>query len=316
MITTAVILAAGRGSRLQAITRARSKALAPVVGMPLIARIMIELRDAGITSFHIVTAPYDAELRQYFAADPTVVTHIQEQPLGSGDALRSCEGHMSGAFLVCACDSVVESSEIRSLIETAHDEGGAMVLGVMEVPPEVSLESRSVVVLEGKRVLDIIEKPGPNERKTNITSLPLYVLTEDIFPELQKLPCSKRGEYELPEAIRNVIGQGRMVVSSRVTARDDVTALPDLFTLNMKVLERLMPRVQIADGVLIPSTVSLVSPVRIDSGVSIGEGVILGPSVYLESGSVIEAGARLERVVVTRGSRVTRDTRDEIVVPS
>ncbi len=314
MITTAVILAAGRGSRLQAITRARSKALAPVVGMPLIARIMVELREAGITSFHIVTAPHDEELRRYFAAYPTVVTHIQEQPLGSGDALRTCQNAVRGSFLVCACDSVVGAPEIRSLMDTVPDAGNVMALGVMEVPPEVSLESRSVVVLEGKRVVNIIEKPGPNERKTNITSLPLYVLHEDIFPELEALPRSKRGEYELPEAIRNLIGKGRVVVSSHVTARDDVTALPDLLALNLKVLDRLTPRVQVAEGVVIPPTVSLVGPVFIDSGVSIGEGAMVGPSVYLESGSVVEAGVRLERAVVTRGSRVGRDTHDEVVV--
>jgi hypothetical protein len=40
----------------------------------------------------------------------------------------------------------------------------------------------------------------------------------------------------------------------------------------------------------------------------------VGPSVYLESGSVVEAGVRLERAVVTRGSRVGRDTHDEVVV--
>jgi bifunctional UDP-N-acetylglucosamine pyrophosphorylase/glucosamine-1-phosphate N-acetyltransferase len=191
-----------------------------------------------------------------------------------------------------------------------------MALGIMEVAPEVSLESRSVVVLDGKRVVDIIEKPGPNERKTNITSLPLYVLHEEIFPELATLPRSRRGEYELPEAIRRLIGKGSLVVSSRVTARDDVTALPDLLALNLKVLDRLAPRVRIADGVFIPPTVSLVAPVFIDSGVSIGDGATLGPSVYLESGSVVEAGVRLERVVVTRGSRVSHDIRDEVVVSS
>lgn len=314
MITTAVILAAGRGSRLQAITRARSKALAPVVGMPLIARIMIELRHAGITSFHIVTAPHDEELRRYFAADASVVTHIQRQPLGSGDALRTCQNAIRGSFLVCACDSVVGASEIQSLIDTAHDAGDVMALGVMEVSPEVSLESRSVVVLDGSRVVDIIEKPGPNERKSNITSLPLYVLHEDIFPVLEELPQSKRGEYELPEAIRNLIVRGRTVVSSRVRARDDVTALPDLLALNLKVLDQGAPSVQIADGVLIPPTVSIVAPVFIESGVSIGEGASVGPSVYLESGSVVEAGVRLARVVVTRGSRVSHDTHDEVVV--
>lgn len=314
MITTAVILAAGRGSRLRALTQARSKALAPVVGMPLIARIMASLRNAGIERFHIVTAPHDEELRRHVGADPRVVTHIQEKPLGSGDALRSCQSKICGNFLVCACDSVVEPSEIRSLIETARTAEGALALAVMEVSPEVSLESRSVVVLEGTRVIDIIEKPGPNERKSNVTSLPLYILNEEIFSELEKLSPSKRGEYELPEAIRNLIGKGCLVLSSRVAERDDVTSLPDLLALNMKVLRGLSPNVQIAEGVFIPPTVSVVGPVVIDSGVSVGEGVTLGPLVYLEGGSVIEAGVRVERAVVTRGSRVSRDTRDEVVV--
>jgi NDP-sugar pyrophosphorylase family protein len=314
MITTAVILAAGRGSRLRAITQARSKALAPVVGMPLISRIMASLREAGIERFHIVTAPHDEELQRHVAAEPHVVTHIQEKPLGSGDALRSCQSRLRGNFLVCACDSVVEPSEIRSLIETARIAEGAMALAVMEVSPEVSLETRSVVVLDGTKVLDIIEKPGPNERKSNVTSLPLYILNEEIFVELQKLLPSTRGEYELPVAIRNLIGKGRLAISSRVTQRDDVTALSDLLKLNIKVLRGLSPDVQVAEGVFIPPTATVVGPVFIDPGVSVGEGVTLGPFVYLERGSVIEAGVRLERTVVTRGSRVNRDTYDAVVI--
>jgi NDP-sugar pyrophosphorylase family protein len=283
--------------------------------MPLISRIMLSLRQAGIERFHIVTAPHDEELRRYVASDPTVVTRIQEKPLGSGDALRICQGKVSGSFLVCACDSVVESSEIRALIETATAARGAMALGVMEVSPDVSLEARSVVVLDGTHVLDIIEKPGPSERMSNITSLPLYVLDDDIFPQLDTLPLSRRGEYELPEAIRNLIGKGRLVVSSRVRDRDDVTALPDLLALNMKVLRGLSPSLQIAKDVFIPPTVSLVGPVFIDSGVSIGEGAILGPLVYIERGSIIDAGVRVERAVITRGSRVSRDIHDDVVVP-
>lgn len=313
MISSAVILAAGRGSRLKAITNARSKAMAPVVGMPLIARIVSSLREAGVTRIHIVSAPRDTELRDYFAADPSISIHVQEQPLGSGDALRQCYGHVSGSFVVCACDSLVDPAGIKALIDKAQ--GVAAVVGVMEVAPEVSLEARSVVALEGERILDIIEKPEQSERVSNITSLPLYVLTEEIFPELKTLPKSKRGEYEVPEAIRNLIRKGRDVVASRVATRDDVTTLTDLFSLNMKFLERLAPAVYIAETDALPSSVSLVPPVYIDAGVSVGEGVSLGPSVYLERGSIVEAGTRLERVVVTRGGRAARDTNDEVIVP-
>lgn len=312
MISTAVILAAGRGSRLKAITSSRSKAMAPVVGMPLIARILSSLRDAGITRFHLVIAPHDVELRQYFAADRTISIHIQEQPLGSGDALRRCHGLVPGAFVVCACDSLVEASEIRGLIETSA--GGVMVAGVMEVSPEISLEARSVVLLKDDRVVDIIEKPQPSERVSNMTSLPLYVLNEEIFGELETLPKSTRGEYELPQAIRNFIARGGLVRYSRISTRDDVTTLSDLLSINMKVLARCVTNMYISEDVLVPASVSLVPPVYIDGGVSIGAGAILGPAVYLERGSVVEAGVRLERVVVARGGRATRDTHDEVVV--
>ena len=312
MISTAVILAAGRGSRLKAITNARSKAMAPVVGMPLIARIISSLRGAGITRFHIVTAPRDDELREYFAEDSAIAFYTQDEPLGSGDALQRCYGHVSGAFLVCACDSLVTSEDIAALMQASN--GVVMAAGVMEVSPEVSLESRSVVVLKDDRIVDIIEKPQASERVSNITSLPLYVLKDEIFVELERLPKSPRGEYELPQAIRNCIAKGAPVAYSRIRRRDDVTTLADLLSLNIKVLDQSVPGVYVSEGTVVPSTASLVPPVYIDEQVSIGEGAILGPSVYLERGSAVEAGVRLERVVVTRGGRATRDSHDEVVV--
>ncbi len=314
MISTAVILAAGRGSRLQPITRTRSKGLAPVVGMPLIARIVAVLRAVGITRFHVVIAPHDDELRQYFATDTEVNIHVQEQPLGSGDALRCCRGYVTGAFLVCACDSLIAASDIQPLLNAAS--AGMMVAAIMEVSPEVSLQARSVVALQGDRIADIIEKPLASERVSNITSLPLYVLHDEIFKELDTVPRSKRGEYELPEAIRSFIHKGGVVTSSRVAAREDITTLDDLLALNLKLLAKLEPSIQISEPASIPPSVSIVPPVCIDAGVSIGDGATLGPSVYLESGSVVDAGVRLARVVVTRGGRATHDAHDEIVVPA
>jgi NDP-sugar pyrophosphorylase family protein len=313
MITTAVILAAGRGSRLKEITATRSKAMVPIAGKPMISRVMESLRDAGINRFVIVAAPHDMELRSFFSGDSTVSVLTQQVPRGSGDALKVCAGHIATDFLVCACDSLIPVDDISGLME-AHTRTEACVsVGVMEVPAGLSLASRSVVRMEGDRILDIIEKPQPHERLSNITALPLYVLSPEIFAELEKLQLSARGEYELPEAFRSVIASGRRVSAARISQRDDLTNSADLLALNEQFLNAQTPPVQIDPSVEVPADVTIHAPVLIEQGVVLGAGCEVGPYVYLERGVVVESGAKLSHVVATRGARVVGSVHNIVV---
>jgi len=277
--------------------------MAPVAGKPMIARVMESLRVVGLTRFVIVAAPHDAELRSFFADDASVTVLTQEVPRGSGDALKVCAGHLDTDFLVCACDSLIPVESIAGMLR-AHGETDASVsIGVMEVPGDLSLASRSVVRMEGDRILDLIEKPQSHERLSNITALPLYVLSPEIFPELEKLPLSPRGEYELPEAFRNLIVSGKRVTGVFISRRDDLTNSSDLLALNEQCLTSQQPPIQTHPSVQVPANVSIVAPVLIETGVVIGEGSEIGPCVYIERGAIVESGAKLSHVVVTRGAR-------------
>jgi NDP-sugar pyrophosphorylase family protein len=302
MISAAVILAAGRGSRLKEITATRSKAMAPIAGKPMIARVIESLRAVGLNRFIMVAAPHDDELRRFFEGDSAVTALTQETPRGSGDALKVCAGHLTSDFLVCACDSLIPEESIVRLLDIHTATHATASIGVMEVPGDVSLASRSVVRLEGDCVLDIIEKPQPHERFSNITALPLYVLSPEIFPELEVLPLSARGEYELPEAFRALIAAGKRVSASRISHRDDLTNSSDLLQLNEQFLKTQTPQVQIDPSVVISADIAIHAPVLIEKDVTLGAGCEVGPYVYIERGAVVEPGAKLSHVVVTRGA--------------
>jgi NDP-sugar pyrophosphorylase family protein len=306
-IDTAVILAAGRGSRLREVTAARSKALAPIAGKPIIQRVIDSLQEAGITRFIVVGAPHDTELKELCASMPFTRHATQEKPLGSANALKACEGLVPEHFLVCACDSLIPSKDVTALIQK-HSAENSATLSIIEVAPEISLGARSVVTMHGDLITNIIEKPAPGERLTNLSSLPLYVLSHAVFDEIASLTLSARGEYELPEAFRELIKKGKIVKGARATERFDLTDKNDLLALNERFLSVMSPAMQVHPSVTIPPSTTLKGPVLIEEGVTIGEGAIIGPYVYLERGASVNSGVRLSRTVGLRGARLSTDS--------
>ncbi len=305
MITTAVILAAGRGTRLKEITAKRSKAMAPVAGVPMICRVIDSLKSAGISKFLVVAAPGDRALQELCSSLPEVRVREQREPKGSGDALRSCESDLPHPFIVSACDSLLELTDISAVCRLFESMQAQAALSVMQVGADVPLESRSVVRMSGDHVLEFIEKPSSSQRISNITSLPLWVLSPDIFPELASLAPSPRGEYELPAAFNMLIAKGRRIVAHRAAVRYDLTTVDDLLALNRIFLREMSPSVQVHPTVRIPESVSLIPPVRIDEECVLGEGAQVGPLVYMERGSSVAPSVVLSDAVVTSEVKVT-----------
>ena len=299
MIETAIILAAGRGSRLKEITAHRSKAMVPIAGVPMIGRVLELLRASGISRFVIVAARSDHELRAYVTHDPDIRVVTQETARGSGDALKVCAECVRGSFLVCACDSLIPVTSLRQIQELYESSGATAALGVMEVETNVSLSSRSVVRMDREKVLDVIEKPREDERVSDIAGLPLYVFNDGIFAELAALPVSQRGEYELPGVFRSLLSKGHGVVGCKVSSREDLTDAGDLLALTKRYLP---DGVRVHESVHIPSSTRLIAPLLIEEGVSIGDNCILGPSVYLERGCLVLPGACIEQSVLLRGA--------------
>ena len=110
-----VILAAGRGKRLRPITLKRSKAMAPVLGKPIVERVMEDLAALGVDEFVVVASPDDQELAHHFeqASELQARVRIVHQPerLGMAHALNCAAPLIRGDFILSACDNLVATDQ-------------------------------------------------------------------------------------------------------------------------------------------------------------------------------------------------------------
>lgn len=299
-----VILAAGRGARLHPLTQRRSKAMVPVAGKPLVARVLDQLVAAGLREFVIVVAPEDEALITYLA-QPAPKLHLQLVPqpqrLGMADALRCAAPWIEGDFVLAACDNLVPPEHLEQLLAAwqATPRPDA-VLSLLPVPRE-TLGSVGVVVLEGERVVQIVEKPRPEEAPSTIVAVPLYLFSRRLLDYLPDLPLSPRGEYELPTALQRLLEAGGRVVGVTMAWRLTVTNIADLLAVNRYYLTH-EPQ-PVAPAAVGPGT-SFQPPVRVEPGVVIGPGCQLGPYVCLERDCRIGAGAIVREALVLRGATV------------
>ncbi len=314
----AVILAAGRGKRLRPVTDGRSKAMAPVVGTPLVELALAPLVESGVQEVVMVVGPDDEEIREHFSERSQLAVSIQwvtqEKRLGMAHALLQAAHLLHGPFFVTACDSLVSTPHVRDLLTAVRDADS--VLSLLDVEPH--LVSRSAAVeLDGNVVRRIVEKPTLVEAPSNTVSLPHYVLSPQLVPLLSELSRSERGEFELQEAIQQHIDAGARVVGVRAMERVQVSSPADLLGLNLRTMrEGSGLKVELPPKVKSESRIT--QPVRIEEGATVGLGCTLGPEAFLESGCVVGDRTNVRGSMVLRGARVPADQEviDSVVVRS
>ena len=148
-----IILAAGKGSRLHPITVQRTKAMIPILGKPIVARVMETLLENGLHDFILVVSPDDREIMDYFQNEtmPGVRTQFVVQPerRGMADALLRAAPLIHEDFILSACDNLVSKEDVGGMLalwqSTPKPEG---VLALMEVPTE-KIKSVGIVEVQG-----------------------------------------------------------------------------------------------------------------------------------------------------------------------
>jgi len=205
----AIILAAGRGSRLAPLTDDRPKAMVMVAGRPIFWRVVDSLLQAGVSDIIAVTNGYSLAAHIYAPSGARVQAAVQETPLGTADALAQVGG-MASPFLLLGCDSLFPADHIRA---------------VMACPAQIVLSGKrerwpgrhqSTISYQGRKIAGIAEKPA--YPTSSMTSLMLYKLPPFIFDYLAGVEKSARGELEIQSAINAMIADGTTV---SVVACDD-----------------------------------------------------------------------------------------------
>jgi NDP-sugar pyrophosphorylase family protein len=306
-----VILAAGHGSRLQPITLTRSKAMVPILGKPIVERVMEDLLANGIDDFILVVSTHDRYITRYFRNESSIKADVrfvyQPERLGMANALACAAPLITEDFILSACDNLISTEHVGQMIAALRTPPQPnAVLTLMPVEPE-RLGSVGIVETDGSRVTRIVEKPEPEHAPSNISSLPLYCFSKRILDYLPLVPLSPRGEYELQDAIQMLIQQEGRVHGLLVQQRLTLTSPADLLALNRHYLITGNDRPQLSPHTVGPNT-QLITPLRIEGGTVIGANCTIGPNAYIERDCHIGNGVTIRNAVVLRESSVPDST--------
>jgi NDP-sugar pyrophosphorylase family protein len=296
-----VILAAGKGSRLHPITTSTSKAMLPILGKPIVERVMEGIATSGLRDFILVISPDDDQIRDYFESASELDVDLrfvyQNERLGMADALKQAAHLLHDDFVLSACDNLVSKEDVLRLISEWRRQPGLQGLLTLIRVPKADIVKMGIVSMEGNRVSGIIEKPGPDQARTNIASIPLYCFSPLILGFLAQVQRSPRGEYELQDAIQMLIEDGGDVRGLFFQNRFTLTTATDLLEINRHFLEMSEGEWRNVPKAIGPGT-QLLEPFYIDEGTVIGSGCIIGPNVYIGKHVQIGNSVRLENVVV------------------
>jgi UTP--glucose-1-phosphate uridylyltransferase len=231
-VRKAVIPAAGLGTRFLPATKAQPKEMLPVVDKPAIQYVVEEAVRAGIDDILIITGRGKRSLEdhfdrnfelEYYLEDRGKTEDLQDvqalaeladihyvrqgEPLGLGHAVGVARKHVGdNPFVVMLGDDIMDerSPTLENMIAT-YQQYGRSVVALAEFPIEEISSYGCVdperVSDELVRVLDIVEKPQPEDAPSNLAVMGRYVFTPQIFEALDQVKPGHGGEIQLTDAI-------------------------------------------------------------------------------------------------------------------
>ena len=279
----ALVLSGGHGSRLRPITHTNAKQLIPVANTPILFHVLRSIADAGIDDVGIVVGSTADEVRAAVgdgSAFGIRVTYIpQDAPLGLAHAVLTARDFVAGEpFVMYLGDNVIVEG-ITSFVHGFEQHRPDAQIFLARVPEP---ERFGVVVLDGDRVVRLVEKP--REHISDLALVGVYLFDDSIIEACEQLRPSWRGELEITEAIQWLVDHGRIVRAEMLSGWWKDTGRPeDLLEANRMMLSALTARV---DGE-VDADSALEGNVVVERGAKVTRSRIVGPAIVGE-GSVVE----------------------------
>jgi NDP-sugar pyrophosphorylase family protein len=209
-VRKAIILAAGRGKRMGALTADLPKPMLPAGGKPLLEHILERVTEAGIERVLLVIGYRRETIIEHFAGSDFEIEYaVQEKLEGTGRAVALGRGFAgSDPCLITFGDIVCDVEDYRGAAERL-DADATGVAGAKWV--EDPWQGAAIYEDNGV-VTRIVEKPPQGTSTTHWNSAGLYVFRSELFDYLDRLELSPRGEYELTSAVANMLADGRRIL--------------------------------------------------------------------------------------------------------
>jgi len=218
IIDGAVILAAGRGTRMRELTAELPKPMINVRGKPVLQHIVEGLRNAGIRDCLIVVGYRADAVRDFFGDGSRYKVAIQYKTQtvqdGTGRVVELAQDFVGNRpFILAYGDILVDPANYKRVVDLHKD-----IEGLLTVTRGEDVSKGGAVFLDDRmHLLDLREKPKPGEPPSLWYNAGLYAFRPSIFDFTAKLKPSPRGEYELTDAIRELAQSGRTVKALELT---------------------------------------------------------------------------------------------------
>lgn len=308
MVDKAVVLVAGKSTRTYPLTATKPKALLKVANKRILSHILDALE--GKVKEVIFVVNYKKEMIQEvygFNYKNMKLTYVdQKETKGTGHALLQAEEAVGKAqFLVVGGDDYFDTRDIDILCR----QNKALLAQEVENPQLYGV----VNVNEKNELLTIEEKPlNP---KSKLVNTACYLVDHEIFQYIKKIKKSKRGEYELTDAVTAWAKQKPFIVV-KAQYWHPITYPWHLLDANKKLLSQIKFKNEgkIEQGVTIHGTVQigkntiLKSGTYIEGPVMIGENCRIGPNCYIRPDTTMGNGVKIGNAVEVKNSIVGDST--------
>ena len=272
-----IVLAAGRGTRMQPLTENVPKPMLPLGPKPMVARVADTAITAGAEQLVFVVGYEGQSVREYIGESygGVPVTYVEQRDqVGTADAVRVAADHVSGRFAVLNGDNIYDTESLSELFETGPGIGAYQV----ENPTAYGVLETQAGFVEG-----LIEKPvNPPSTLINAGA---YVFPESTTALLD-VPKSDRGEFELTDVVNRVIDEHELSFVE-FDRWKDVGRPWELLEATAAVLGDQPKRI---DGTVHPNA-EISGPVVVESGATIQSGVTVEGPAYISEGSTVGPNA-------------------------
>jgi dTDP-glucose pyrophosphorylase len=230
-IDRAVILAAGRGTRMRELTTDLPKPMIKVRNKPILLHIIEGLQAAAIKDFLVIVGYHREAVRNYFDDGTCFGLRInyatQAVQDGTGRVVNLAGDFVgNSAFVLGYGDILVDPINYKRIVDLPDD----VEVCISVTRGEDVSKGGAVFLNEEMELVDLREKSEPGEATSPWFNAGLYAFRPSIFEFTAKLQPSPRGEYELTDAIRELAQSGKKVKALELTGEWADVRDPEILT--------------------------------------------------------------------------------------
>jgi mannose-1-phosphate guanylyltransferase len=331
----AMILAAGKGTRVRPITSVVPKPMIPLLGKPIMESILEHLRDSGFDQIVVNTSHLAPVIQDYFRDGSQfgveiaysfegllVRGQVEGQAVGSAGGMKRIQdfsGFFDDTFSVLCGDALIDV-DFREAVRFHRERGAIATILLRDVPREEVFRYGVVATDSSGRITQFQEKPAVEQAVSTKINTGIYIFEPSVFDHIPSGVAFDIGGDLFPA----LVAAGAPMFGLELPFQwVDIGSVPDYWEASRLAVSGGIRRYKIPGREVLPGVrtginvrwnpdrTTVRGPVTIGGSCFIGDGAVIeGPSV-IGSGCVIEPGAVVRECILADYTRVSSVARFE-----